>query len=167
MERPIIGSRIIIVGCPGSGKSTLARALQGRTGLPLYHLDNVWWRPDRTHITREDFDARLQSILEGGEWIIDGDYHRTYEPRFSACDTVIFLDFSEEECMNGIRERVGKNRTDMPWTEGRLDPELAALVMNYRRDRRPDVYRLIEKYPDRRVYIFQTREQVQKWISAL
>ncbi len=167
MERPIIGSRIIIVGCPGSGKSTLARELQGRTGLPLYHLDNVWWRPDRTHITREAFDARLQSILEGEEWIIDGDYSRTYEPRFRACDTVIFLDFSEEECMNGIRERVGKNRTDMPWTEDRPDPELAALVMNYRRDRRPDVYRLIEKYPDRRVNIFQTREQVQEWISAL
>lgn len=167
MERPIIGSRIIIVGCPGSGKSTLARELQGRTGLPLYHLDNVWWRPDRTHITWEAFDARLQSILEGEEWIIDGDYSRTYEPRFRACDTVIFLDFSEEECMNGIRERVGKNRTDMPWTEDRPDPELAALVMNYRRDRRPDVYRLIEKHPDRRLNIFQTREQVQEWISAL
>ena len=102
------GNRIMIVGCPGSGKSSLARDLHEKTGLPLIHLDNIWWKPDRTHITREEFDSRLQTILQEKQWIIDGDYSRTYEPRFSACDTVIFLDFSEEACMDGIRERIGK-----------------------------------------------------------
>ncbi len=54
-----IGDRILILGCPGSGKSTLARALAARTGLPLVHLDTVWWRADGTHIPREDFDRAL------------------------------------------------------------------------------------------------------------
>ena len=102
------GSRIIILGCPGSGKSTLASELHELTGLPLFHLDNIWWRADKTHITREEFDLILSDILKRERWIIDGDYSRTYEPRLAACDTVIFLDLSEEECMAGISERTGK-----------------------------------------------------------
>ena len=123
--------KIIILGCSGSGKSTLAFQLQEITGLPLIHLDNVWWKPDRTHISRDEFDRKLAAILAGESWIIDGDYSRTYEPRFQACDTVIFLDFSEEDCMKGITERVGKARPDIPWTEQALDPELVEQVLHF------------------------------------
>ena len=104
--------KVIILGCPGSGKSTLAKKLHEQTGMPLYHLDSIWWKPDRTHITRQQFDSRLHEIMQGEKWIIDGDYSRTYETRFLSCDTVIFLDYSTEECMKGIRERTGKNRDD-------------------------------------------------------
>ena len=159
-----IGSRIIILGCPGSGKSTLARTLQTKTGLPLFHLDNIWWKEDRTHISREDFDRKLAEILAGEKWIIDGDYSRTYEPRFLACDTVIFLDYSEAECMKGIEERIGQARTDIPWNEDRLDPQLVEQVRNYRTENRPKVYELIEKHPDKKVLIFETRSKLQDWI---
>ena len=33
--------RVIVIGSPGAGKSTFARNLRDRTGLPLYHLDNI------------------------------------------------------------------------------------------------------------------------------
>ncbi|MBO4289097.1 MAG: AAA family ATPase [Lachnospiraceae bacterium] len=159
-ERPSVGNRIIVLGCPGSGKSTLARSLQQKTGLPLIHLDNVWWKADRTHVTREEFDLRLQEILQGERWIIDGDYSRTYEPRFVRCDTVIFLDYGEEECMKGITERIGTVRPDIPWTEDKLDPELAEKVRNYRTVNRPKLYSLMEKYPDKRLLIFKTRAEL-------
>ena len=162
-----VGNRVIILGCPGSGKSTFARSLQARTGLPLFHLDNIWWKTDRTHISREEFDIRLSAILQGGKWIIDGDYSRTYETRFIACDTVIFLDFSAEDCMKGIRERVGQSRPDIPWAESQPDPELLDLVSNYHRDNCPKLYSLIEKYSDRQVLIFRTRSQSQEWLSGL
>ncbi|MBQ6559837.1 MAG: AAA family ATPase [Erysipelotrichaceae bacterium] len=161
------GSRIIILGCPGSGKSTLARELQKRTGLPLFHLDNLWWKEDRTHISRDEFDQKLETILQKEEWIIDGDYSRTYEPRFLCCDTVIFLDYSEEECMKGIIDRVGKDRSDIPWTEQQLDPELVEQVRKYRNENRPVIYHLIEKYPDKKVLIFKNRTEADAWISVL
>lgn len=167
MERMTLGDRIIIVGCPGSGKSYLAERLYMRTGLPLFHLDNVWWNADRTHITEEEFDNTLQTILQGEKWIIDGDYSRTYEPRFLACDTVIFLDLSAEECMSGIMERVGKARIDMPWVEQRLDPELVELVSRYHTDNRPKAYDMIEKYLDKQSLIFRTRAQAESWLSSL
>ena len=167
MKAAAVGKRIIIVGSPGSGKSTFAAALQARTGLPLYHLDNIWWRADRTHISRDEFDRRLQTILAGEHWIVDGDYSRTYEPRFAACDTVIFLDLGADECLRGIRERIGKSRPDIPWVEDAPDPELEALVKSYRDDNRPRLYGLIEKYADRQTLIFRTREQARDWLSGL
>ena len=63
MEKPSIGNRIIVLGCPGSGKSTFARALAARTELPLIHLDSVWWRADGSHISRDEFDRALAGLL--------------------------------------------------------------------------------------------------------
>lgn len=157
--------KVIVLGCSGSGKSTFARALQEHTGLPLVCLDNIWWRPDRTHISRGEFDAALAEALQADEWIIDGDYSRTYEVRFRACDTVFFLDYGEEVCMAGIRGRVGKVRPDMPWVENRLDPELVELVQSYSRTNRPVVLELLEKYGDREIHIFRSREEAETWLS--
>ena len=72
--------RILVIGCPGAGKSTFARALRDRTGLPLWYLDQIWHRPDRTTVSRAEFDARLTGLLRGDAWIIDGNYLRTLEP---------------------------------------------------------------------------------------
>ena len=162
-----IGDRILILGCPGSGKSTFARALAARTGLPLVHLDNIWWRADGTHVPREAFDLALGELLRGEQWIMDGDYSRTYEVRIRAADTVIFLDYPEAVCMDGIRARVGQARPDMPWAETALDPELVALVQNYRRDNRPQVLALLQKYPEKQAIVFTDRAQADRWLVEL
>ena len=167
MKNPSIGHRILILGCPGSGKSTLARALAARTGLPVVHLDNLWWRADGTHIPREDFDRALDGLLRGEQWILDGDYSRTYEVRIRAADTVIFLDYPEAVCMDGIRARVGQPRPDMPWAETVLDPELVAQVQSYRRDNRPALLALLQKYPEKQSLIFPSRQEADAWLSQL
>ena len=167
MKNPSIGHRILILGCPGSGKSTFARALAARTGLPVVHLDNLWWRADGTHISREDFDRALGELLEGERWILDGDYSRTYEVRLRAADTVVFLDYPEDVCMDGIRRRVGEERPDMPWKESTLDPELVAQVQNYARDNRPHILSLLQKYPEKHSVIFTARAEAAAWLSRL
>ena len=162
-----LGNRIIILGCPGSGKSTLSKQLHELLELPLFHLDNIWWKKDRTHISREEFDEELGKIVQGDRWIIDGDYSRTYKTRFRYCDTVIFLDYDEDECMKGIKERIGKTRDDIPWKEEKLDPELVKQVRNYRKKSRRKIFELIEKYKERQILIFKSREQLEEWISDL
>lgn len=163
----IRAKKILVLGCSGSGKSTFARKLREATGLPLIHLDNVWWNPDRTHISREEFDCRLAALLAGDHWILDGDYSRTYEVRIRACDLIVFLDFDEEICMRGILERVGKARPDIPWTEDAPDPELVALVRNYRRDNRPQLYALLAKYPEKQALVFRARDEAERWLADL
>ena len=73
--------KIIVIGCPGSGKTTFAEKLKEITGIPLFYLDAVWHKPDRTHISRAEFDERLAEIMSSDEWIIDGNYSRTVEAR--------------------------------------------------------------------------------------
>lgn len=95
--------RVLVIGCPGAGKSTFASRLRDVTGLSLYYLDMMWHKPDRTTVTREQFDARLQSILKRDAWIIDGNYARTLPQRLEYCDTVFFLDFPTDHMRRGGR----------------------------------------------------------------
>ncbi len=162
-----LGQKIIVIGCSGSGKSALSKELRDVTGLPLFHLDNIWWKPDKSHISRVEFDQKLDEILLTDRWIIDGDYSRTYEMRFQACDTIIFLDYPFDVCMNGIRERIGKNRTDIPWTERALDSELVKLVERYETDNRPVILSLLEKYSDVNSFVFRSRLEAAEWMRRL
>ena len=107
--------KIIIIGCPGSGKTTFAQKLSDKSRLPLFYLDAIWHKPDRTHISRDEFDARLGKILSLDEWIIDGNYSRTLERRIAACDTVILFDLPTDVCLEGAVARIGKKRPDMPF----------------------------------------------------
>ena len=66
--------KVIVIGCPGSGKSTVSRALHNKTGIPLYHLDMMYWNADKTTVEKGVFLERLSAVLEKNEWIIDGNY---------------------------------------------------------------------------------------------
>ena len=63
--------KAIVIGSPGAGKSTFARKLRDITKLPLYYLDLMWHKPDRTHISREEFDAQVRELVKKDRWIID------------------------------------------------------------------------------------------------
>ena len=87
--------RILIIGCGGSGKSTLARELGSRTGLPVMHLDQIWWKPGSwEHLSQEEFDEQLETLLNQPQWIMDGNFDRTLEKRLEKCDTVLYLDYN-------------------------------------------------------------------------
>ena len=160
--------RIIVIGCPGSGKSVFSRKLHQATGLPLYHLDQLRWNSDRTFVPQETLLERLNPILTSECWIIDGNYGSTMELRLQACDTVIFLDYPTEVCVEGYLSRRGKERPDMPWTEApdEIDEEFMELIRNYNRDNRPKVLALLEQYPEKRQIIFKCREEAARFLDV-
>ena len=153
--------KIIIIGCPGSGKSTFARALHNKTGIPLYYLDMLYWNADKTTVSKDVFIERLKKVLSEDEWIIDGNYGSTMELRMAECDTVFFLDFDSDICISGIKERMGKQRPDMPWIETQEDPEFLEFIKNYNTDSRPKVIELLKKYNDKDIVIFKNREETE------
>ena len=157
--------KIIVIGCPGSGKSTFARALHETTGIPLYHLDMMYWNADKTTVEKDVFLNRLSEALRGEEWIIDGNYASTMEIRLAACDTVIFLDYPTELCLEGIRKRRGKQRTDIPWIETEEDTEFTAFVKSFAVEQRPHITALLGKYSDKDIVKFTSREQADEFLS--
>ena len=160
--------RIIVIGCPGSGKSTFSKKLHHITGIPLHHLDRMYWNADRTKVDREVFLESLANALESSEWIIDGNYSSTMDQRLQMCDTVIFLDYPTDVCLSGIMERRGKARTDIPWTEPeQIDEAFVETVRNYNTQSRPQVLELIEKYRNKQIVIFTSRNQAEDFLHEI
>lgn len=160
--------KIIVIGCPGSGKTTFAEKLNKCTGLPLYYLDAIWHKPDRTHISREEFDERITEIFSLHEWIIDGNYKRTIEARLKQCDTVFLFDLPTEVCIQGATERIGKGRYDLPWIETELDPEFEEFIKEFPEKTLPYIYELIEKYKaEKQVVIFKSRKDADEYLTYL
>jgi hypothetical protein len=81
--------RVAIVGCGGSGKSTVARELGRRTGLPVVHLDPLFWSSDWQPCPPEEWEAIQRRLVAEEGWIIDGNYGGTMELRLAAADTVV------------------------------------------------------------------------------
>ena len=158
--------KVIVIGCPGSGKSTVSRALHNKTGIPLYHLDMMYWNADKTTVEKSVFLERLSAVLEKDEWIIDGNYGSTMELRMVACDTVIFLDYPLEICLDGIKERRGKPRSDMPWIETEEDAEFIEFIKNYEEQQKPKVLALLKKHSDKDIIIFKSREQADAFLNG-
>lgn len=159
--------KVIVIGCPGGGKSTFARALRDRTGLPLYCLDMIWHKPDRTTVTREEFDTRLAELLKEDRYIMDGNYARTLETRLASCDTAILLDYPLEVCLSGVEARIGTKREDMPWVEEEFDPEFRQYILDFGRDRLPHVYECLNKAKGVRVIVFRSREEAARFLEEL
>lgn len=162
-------NRIMVIGCPGSGKSTFSKALHEITDIPLYHLDMMYWNADKTTVDKTVFIEKLSGTIQKSQWIIDGNYGSTIELRLQACDTVIFLDYPVDVCLSGIRERRGKARTDLPWIEksDEEDAEFIEFIKNYNSQNRPEVMALLDKYSDREIYIFKSRNDADEFLNTL
>lgn len=159
--------KVIIIGCPGSGKSTFAKKLQLKTGLPLYHLDMLFWNADKTHVSREDFDQKLSVILNQDSWIIDGNYSRTLEMRFKECDTVFLLDMPIDICLLGANARIGKMRNDMPWVEQELDEEFEKFIIDFPNNELPRIYSLLSKENTKNIITFNSHDEINIFLQNL
>ena len=159
--------KIIVIGCPGSGKSVFSRALHEKTGVPLYHLDMMYWNADKSKVERSAFHKRLSRTLEKDAWIIDGNYGSTMELRLSFCDTVFFLDYPVDICLDGIRKRRGVPRSDMPWIETEEDTEFTEYVKDFNGQQRYAILELLKKYDNRNIIIFKSREEADDFLNGL
>ena len=164
--------RIMIIGCGGSGKSTLARALGEKTGLPVVHLDKLFWKPGWVESTKEEIDEKIRAEMNKPSWIMDGNYNRTMAERIRHCDTVIYLDFSRMACLWGVLKRVittyGSVRPDMgAGCPERFDWEFLKWVWNYNRDKREKNYCLLKEAKDVEIVVLKNRYAVKQFLNSM
>ncbi len=164
--------RIMIIGCGGAGKSTLARQLGDKLGLPVVHLDQLWWKPGWEHISREEFDAVHRAEIEKARWILDGNFNHTILERLQHCDTVLYLDFSRMACLMGIAKRIattyGKVRPDMG--EGcpeRIDLDFLKWVWHFNKKNRKRYHSLLRSAEGVEVIVLKNRKAVKAFLDGL
>ncbi|MCY1408220.1 hypothetical protein D9M71_235390 [compost metagenome] len=103
--------RIVILGNAGSGKSTLARSLGRRLGLPVVHLDTLFWEPGWVEPDAEQFRERVRDAVATGAWVCEGNYaRRTFDLRLPRADLVIWLDTPRLTCLLRVIVRSVMNR---------------------------------------------------------
>ena len=160
--------KVLVIGCPGSGKSTFARKLRDKLDLPLFYLDMIWHKPDKSTYTKSEFDKKLAEIIKKDEWIIDGNYSRTLETRIQKCDTVFYLDLPVEECLKGAESRIGTVREDLPWFEDEFDPEFREWIKDFPKVEIPIINEIVNKYKDSiKLVVFKSRNEADEYINNL
>ena len=115
---PVMNSQIqkvCIVGNTASGKSFFSRLVGEALKLPVYHLDQVYWRGDWTHISRTDFLVRQEELITCPLWVIDGCFSEFgLSKRFQSADAIIFIDQPVLTCAKRAISRRGDTRKDLP-----------------------------------------------------
>ena len=160
--------KIIIIGSPGAGKSVFSKKLQHITKLPLYHLDMLYHKKDGTHISKEELEEKLKNIFLEENWIIDGNYQKTIELRLKECDTVFLLDFSTDVCIAGAEARLGRKRDDLPWIEEKLEEDFKKTIINFSKEKLPQIYMLLDKYKNSKdIIILKNRKAADTYIRKL
>lgn len=97
--------RIMVVGSPGCGKTWFARRLAQALGLPLVHLDDVYWGSGWARPSPSAWECRLEEVVSAPKWILDGNYSGSLRVRARNADVAIHLDPGPLQCLIGLTRR--------------------------------------------------------------
>ncbi|RCS23257.1 DNA topology modulation protein FlaR [Phyllobacterium salinisoli] len=144
--------RVMIIGGAGSGKSTLARQIGDRTGLPVIHIDPMFWKPGWVQRAPDETRTLALQAAKGEEWVFEGNNTATMPERLARADTLVFLDIGTVRRLWRVVLRVlrhhGRTRPDM--ADGcpeRFDWDFIKWVAGYRRGGRIKALQLIRSAP--------------------
>ncbi len=162
--------KILVIGSGGSGKTTFARRLAARTGLPLIHLDALYWRPGWDPTPPAQWQARVEELLRREAWIMDGNYGGTLSMRLAACDAVVFLDIPRLVCLWRVLRRQlqhgGQNRAELPaGCPERLSWEFVKWIWTYPARRRGSILQRLSELEDRkRVFVLRSSREMDRFV---
>jgi adenylate kinase family enzyme len=109
--------RIAVMGSPGAGKTRFAVRLGEMTGLPVVHLDRLFWRPGWEPSPLADYRARHDAAIAEERWIVDGVYSRHFGKRLKRADAIVLFVVPTPLTLFRIAKRVaamrGRTRPDM------------------------------------------------------
>jgi adenylate kinase family enzyme len=165
--------RVLVIGSGGAGKSTFARRLGARLDLPVIHLDANYWKPGWVETPKDEWRRKVERLVEGNAWVIDGNYSGTLDVRLAACDSVVFLDLPRAVCVWRVVKRAlkyrGGSRPDM--AEGcreKLNLEFLLWIWNYPKRTRPKIIELLERHSvDKRIVRLHSDAEVERFFGGL
>ncbi len=149
-------NRVAVFGRGGAGKSTFSQRLGDITGLPVVHLDKIYWNDNLDILTNDEWTSRQLNVINEEQWIIDGDLgpYDVVAPRIERADTVVILDMSLAVCAWRALRR-GRQRIDF-WV----------WVITWRRKYRPGILATIQsRSPQADIVTLSRSRTVEEWIT--
>jgi hypothetical protein len=124
--------RIVVIGPLAAGKSTLAVQLGRLLGIPVHHLDWLYWGDTWTPTPPAEWQAMLDRIVADESWIIDGNFTSSLPQRLAAADTVIYLDLPPlTSAIRATRRRILHRWRPAPGTPGGARPMFNAQLFRW------------------------------------
>jgi adenylate kinase family enzyme len=97
--------RVSVVGVPGSGKTTFGRRLAGSLGVPFIELDSIFHLPEWQELPRDEFGAKVATVIAGDGWVVDGNYSAVRDLVWERADTVVWINLSRAVVMRRVVAR--------------------------------------------------------------
>lgn len=165
-------NRVLIIGSNGAGKTTFSYALAQKTGLPLIHIDQIYWQTGWQVTPSEEIDLAVLEYAQGPRWIIEGNNIRSLHLRLPFADTLFWFEFSPLVCLWNILLRhfqwLGKTRPDLPdGCESHLTLAFLRSAWGFNRKNRQTLQTLLQQHPHLRAVRFTRRAQVKAYLTRL
>ncbi|PWU70039.1 topology modulation protein [Gracilibacillus dipsosauri] len=170
-------NRIMVIGIsPGVGKSTFARRLGNILNLKVYHLDAYYWKPNWIEAPYEEFANAQKEIVKKSQWIIEGNYNKTFDIRAEHADTIIYLELPLRVCLYRVVKRwltnIGKNRPDMGdgCTE-KLDWPFIKYICTTYYPRKKKMHQRFQDFqriaPEKEIIILNTKKDMKQYLEEI
>lgn len=163
----------MIIGGGGSGKSTLAKSLGQATGLPVIHIDPMYWQAGWKQRPSEETVTLALEAIEDDEWIFEGNNSASMQARLERADTIVFLDVGTLKRLWRIILRTikyyGRTRPDM--AEGcpeRFSWHFLKFVAGYAHDGRVRAMKFVANaLRDKKVYHLRNNRDVRLFLNSV
>ena len=167
--------KIIVLGLTGSGKTTFSNKLGKLLNVPVFYLDQYFWKENWQHVSQSEFlNAQENIVRENESWIMDGSFPRSksLDFRIYSADTIIFFDFPIYVPLFRMAKRyfqlMGKERPDVGSGNKQKRPfgwEDVIYAKNYPRK---DLLKKIEEVcVVKSVFVFRSDKDVKKFLKSL
>ncbi len=161
--------RISVIGISASGKSTFSKQLSAQIGIPLFHMDSLFWGSGWLEIAEQDWLTEEQKIINYSQWIIEGYIDEKYFQRLIAADFIIYLDISGHTAVVNALKRWWKykhsSRPELNNCPEKFD--INFLWHIFMRKERGEIERAITNAGNQHLLRLKTKKEIRSFFNKL
>ncbi|HUP32422.1 MAG TPA: shikimate kinase [Gaiellaceae bacterium] len=164
----------IVASASGNGKTTLGRELARRLGVPFVEVDALNHGPGWVEATPEELRARVEPVVAGEAWVVDGTYRgKLGDLVLRRADVVVWLDLPVHVWLPRLLRRTVRRiaRREELWNGNRESwrgafwgrDSLVRYALRMHFDRRRRYSEQLAPYP---VVRLRSPREVERWLAG-
>ena len=167
--------KVAVIGtATACGKTTVGRRLASRLGVPFVELDALHHGPGWTQATADELRAKVEPLLTGDGWVIDGGYQGKIGTIVQdAADTVVWLDLPRRVWLPRLIRRTTRRvvRGEELWNGNRESFRTAlwgrnGLILFSLRQVRRRRREYPERFASHNLVRLRSQREVDRWLET-